>query len=260
MTSDLDVTNRFVLDFAEAYARERPGAVLLDYGCGAGAVVAAARAAGLNMFGADVYYSGSQTRQQAERAGLLGASIHEMRDGRLDFAGRAFDLVVNNQVMEHVEDLEATLDEIDRVLKPGGTLLSLFPSRDVFREGHIGIPFAHRLPKGSRLRFLYTWTLRSLGFGTWKDQAPTSRQWTIDKLKWLDTFTRYRPRRQIFAAFDRRFKSEFREPDYIRYRLRAHSRLAPLARLLDFPLAPALATAIFRKLAFLVIVSRKAAP
>ncbi len=257
MSADLDITNRYVLDFAVRFARQHPGAALLDYGCGAGAVVVAARAAGLDMYGADLYYEGSKSRVEAERTGLLGAAIHEMHGDRLDFPNGAFDLVVNNQVMEHVKDLDATLTDIHRVLKPGGTLLSIFPSRDVFREGHIGIPFAHRLPRGSRLRFLYTWALRSLGFGIWKEQAPTCRQWAIDKLHWIDTFTYYRSRREIAASFGL-FTNSFCEPDYIRYRLRAHPRLAPLDSLLDLPLAPALATAVFRKLAFLVIVSRKA--
>jgi SAM-dependent methyltransferase len=253
----MDVTNRFVLDFAERFARGRSGARILDYGCGAGALVATGRRAGLEMFGADVYYSGSQARGEAERSGLLGGAIQEIREGRLGFADSYFDLVTDNQVMEHVEGLDATLAEIHRVLKPGGTLLSLFPSRDVFREGHIGIPFAHWFAKGSRLRFAYTLTLRTLGLGTWKEQALTRRQWAIEKLQWIDAYTRYRSRREVFAAFDRYFRSEFCEPDYIRFRLRDGRLLAPLARLLDLPLVPAAATALFRKLAFLVMLSRK---
>jgi SAM-dependent methyltransferase len=252
----MDVTNRWVLDFVERFARAHGGAKILDYGCGAGGVVAAGRAAGLAMFGAEVYYGGSETRREAEQTGLLGEAIVEIRDGRLPFEDSTFDLVTNNQVLEHVEDLEAVLGEIRRVLKPGGTLLSLFPSRDAIREGHIGIPFAHWIRKGSRLRFAYTWGLRRLGLGKWKEQAPSCHQWAIDKLAWMDAYTHYRSRREIFAAFDRHFHTEFREPEYIRFRLRDDRRLAPFARLLDLPLVPAVAAALFRKLAFLVMVSR----
>ncbi len=268
----MDVTNRFVLDFAL-----RQGGRVLDFGCGAGAVVAAGREAGLDIHGADVYYAGSQTRADAERGGLLGSAILEIRDGRLPFPDESFDLVVNNQVMEHVADLDADLAEIHRVLKRGGTVLSIFPSRDVWREGHIGIPFSHWFRKNSRARFYYTWLLRSLGFGYWKEQAPSARQWACDKLAWIDAYTRYRSRTEIFRAYDRYFSNELREPDYIRYRLRStwrgpmardgrperppqgkalHHR-SFLARLLDVPGVPAVASALFRKLAFLVIVSRK---
>ena len=240
----------------ERFARARAGAKILDYGCGAGEVVAAGRAAGLEIFGADIYYGGSDAHKEAEQSGLLGEVIVEIRDGRLPFEDSSFDLVTNNQVMEHVEDLEAVLSEIRRVLKPGGTLLSLFPSRDVIREGHIGIPLAHWFRKGSRLRFAYTWALRKLGLGKWKEQAPSCHHWAMDKLEWIDKWTHYRSRREIFAAFGRYFRSEFREPDYIRFRLRDEERLAPFARLLDLPLVPAVAAALFRKLAYLVMVSR----
>ncbi len=254
----MDVTNRFVLDFAARYAREYPDARILDFGCGAGRLVQAGLNAGLRMDGADVYYGGSTTRAEAERSGLLGTAIREIHDGRIDYPEAAFDLVVNNQVMEHVEDLDAVLAEIHRVLKPGGTLLSIFPSRDVFREGHIGIPFAHRLPRGSRLRFFYTWALRSMGLGTWKQEAPTCRQWALDKLAWIDTYTQYRSRHDIFASFQRHFSNELRESDYIRFRLLDRPGRGAMARIAALPVVAPMARAIFRKLAFLVIVSRKA--
>jgi SAM-dependent methyltransferase len=185
--------------------------------------------------------------------------IREISDGRLPFPDGWFDLVVNNQVMEHVEDLDAALAEIHRVLKPGGVALSLFPSCDVFREGHIGIPFAHWFSKGSRLRFYYTWALRGLGLGTWKQEAPTCRQWAMDKLAWIDAYTHYRPRSEIFRAFDRYFENELRESEYIRFRLLDRPGRELVAGLLGYRLFSTAACAVFRKLAFLVIVSRKRA-
>ncbi|MDE3168442.1 MAG: methyltransferase domain-containing protein [Acidobacteriota bacterium] len=246
----MDVTNRFVLDFARRYADAQPGARVLDFGCGAGTLVEAGLAAGIGISGADVFYAGAEARPR-------GGAIHEIQGGRLPFPDASFHLVVNNQVMEHVEDLDAALGEIHRVLAPGGLVLSVFPSRDVFREGHIGIPFSHWLPRDSRARFYYTWVLRSLGFGTWKEQAPTARQWAIDKLHWIDTYTHYRTRREIFAAYGRYFTNETRELDYIRYRLLDRPGRGWIAAALRFPPAAWAARAIFRKLAFLVILSRK---
>ena len=257
--AEMDVTNRFVLDFAAQYARQHNGARVLDFGCGAGRMVQAGIAAGLEMAGADVYYGGSKTRAEAEESGLLGSAVREIQDGRLPFEDGTFDLVVNNQVMEHVEDLDAVLAEIHRALKPGGTVLSLFPSCDVFREGHIGIPFAHWMKRGSRLRLLYTWGLRSLGLGHHKNEAPTCRQWAIDKLAWIDTYTHYRSRREINSSFQRCFSNEFRECDYIRYRLLDRPGRRALAWFAGLPAIALVARAVFRKLAFLVIVSKKAA-
>ncbi|MCL5742709.1 MAG: methyltransferase domain-containing protein, partial [Acidobacteria bacterium] len=222
-------------------------------------VGAAGLVSGLDISGVDVYYGGSKTRAEAEQSGLLGTVIHEIQDGRIDFPDSRFDLVVNNQVMEHVEDLNTVLGEIHRVLKPGGEVLSIFPSSDVFREGHIGVPFAHWFRKNSRLRFYYTWALRALGLGTWKREAPTCRQWAVGKLRWIDTYTHYRRRSEIFRAFNRYFHSELRECDYIRYRLLNGPRLRYCAGLLNIPPVRPPACALFRKLAFLVIVSRKEA-
>lgn len=249
----MDVTNRFVLDFARRY----PDAAMLDFGCGAGELVQAARTMGLDMLGSDIYYAGSSTRAECAGRGLVGKYVLEGREGLIPFPEASFDLVVNNQVMEHVADLDKTLAEIHRVLRPQGTLLSLFPSRDVWREGHIGIPFSHWFKPGSRVRFYYTWALRSLGVGTWKQQAPTCRQWAVDKLAWIDNYTHYRSRAEILRAFDKYFHSEFQEADYIRFRLRDRRWRAPLAHLLDLPVVSWLGRAVFRKLAFFVIVSRR---
>lgn len=256
---NLDVTNRFVLEFSSGFARGHRGARVLDFGCGAGSLVAAGRAAGIEMYGADIYYGGSQTRADAEASGLLGTAIIENTGGRIGFPDRYFDLVVNNQVLEHVEDLEAVLREIHRVLKPGGRVLSIFPSRDVFREGHIGIPFSHWFRRDSRLRFYYTWALRDLGFGTWKEQAPSARQWAVDKLEWIDRYTHYRSRREIVETFGRYFRSEMRESDYIRFRLLDRPGRQWIAGAVRLPGAAAASRALFRKLAFLVILSEKVA-
>ena len=62
----MDVTNRFVLDFAQRFAREHPNACILDFGCGEGALVEAGIAAGLPMCGADVFYTGAAARPQLQ--------------------------------------------------------------------------------------------------------------------------------------------------------------------------------------------------
>jgi SAM-dependent methyltransferase len=233
---------------------------VLDYGCGAGRVVRHGRARGLDICGADVFYGGSESKAEAEASGLFGTVIRDMSsNGSIPFPDGFFDLVTNNQVMEHVEDLDKTLREIHRVLRPGGKVLSVFPSKDVWREGHIGIPFAHWFARGSGVRFLYTWALRAAGLGTWKEQAPTPRQWAADKLDWIDRWTRYRSRKEIFQTYGRYFRSETREKDYIRYRLRDHPSplREQLERTVEQPILSDAAVALFRKLAFLVIVSEK---
>jgi ubiquinone/menaquinone biosynthesis C-methylase UbiE len=141
----------YMVEFAEKYAANNPDATILDYGCGSGDVVIAGRERGLNFFGADVFYGGADSaKARIEKSGWMGVAIKEIVDGKLDFPDRQFDLVVCNQVFEHVEDLDAVLLEIHRVLKPGGDMLALFPVLDTWREGHCGIPFVTPLQKGYR--------------------------------------------------------------------------------------------------------------
>jgi SAM-dependent methyltransferase len=51
-----------------------------------------------------------------------------------------FDSVMSTQVLEHVKDLQFTVDEIDRVLKPGGTVVLAFP----FLYNEHGAPWDYR--------------------------------------------------------------------------------------------------------------------
>ena len=257
----MDVTNRFVLDFAELRAA-RPGARILDYGCGAGE--SGGGRAGRGLWRCSARMCSTAARRHGPKPSGPDdwvPSIHEMREGRLPFADGSFDLVINNQVMEHVEDLDAVLSEIHRVLKPGGALLSVFPSRDVFREGHIGIPFAHWFSKGSRLRFYYAWALRSTGLGH-VERAGAHRRAVGGRQAALDR----RPTHATVAGGDpHHVSSDISGASCGKQTTSAiacatRRALAPLARLLDVPgVAGGWPRALFRKLAFLVIVSRKEA-
>lgn len=181
---------------------------VLDYGCGAGRIVSLLRAERVDAFGCDVFYEGGDYSSQI----MSGAKpfVRRMDGNVVPFESNTFDLVVSNQVFEHVPDLDACLAEISRVLKPTGKILAMFPDRSCLREGHCGVPLLHWFPKKSRSRVYYAAAWRLLGFGYHKNNKPVM-QWSRDFCNWLDDWTHYRSAAEIRATFSRHLSP----PDHI---------------------------------------------
>jgi arsenite methyltransferase len=103
-----------------------PGSVVLDLGCGAGTdlLIAAqmtgpaGRAIGVDMTTAML----ERARSSAEAMGLEGVELHEALIESLPVEDAAVDVVISNGVIDLLPDKEVVLDEIDRVLRPGGRL------------------------------------------------------------------------------------------------------------------------------------------
>ena len=244
-TDALHFNHQYVLEFARRQCTGLTDPAILDYGCGSAQTVIAGREQGLNIFGAEVFHKGIEVRNKVAEAGLLGSVVREIKAGVIDFPDEQFNFIFSNQVFEHVKDIEKTLQEIQRVLKPGGAALHLFPSKDVWREGHCGIPFLHWFPKNSRLRYPYAFTLRRLGLGSFKRSS--YREWVLRKLDYLDHFCFYRSRKSIYALFNKYFDIALIEDDYLRARL-GQSRLRGLAPIVQWPILKPLAMETFRKL------------
>ncbi|HZE04633.1 MAG TPA: methyltransferase domain-containing protein [Solirubrobacteraceae bacterium] len=106
--------------------RIEPGRVVLDLGCGAGTdlLIAAqmtgprGRAIGVDMTAAML----ERTRASAAAMGLTNVELHESLIESLPLEDSSVDVVISNGVIDLVPDKEAVLDEIDRVLRPGGRL------------------------------------------------------------------------------------------------------------------------------------------
>ena len=177
---------------------------VLDYGCGTGEIVLELLEGNVDAFGCDIFYGGAD-RLSSVPTELLESGVIRVMDGSvIPFDANSFDFVINNQVMEHVENLDAVLAEIHRVLKPGGAVLSLFPTKEVWHEGHCGIPLLHRLSKG-RARLYYASALRMLGIGYSKDKYPGVMCWSQHWCEYLDRWTHYRTGREIDSAYSKYF-------------------------------------------------------
>lgn len=63
-----------------------------------------------------------------------------------------FDLIISNQVLEHVMDKPTFFEKLNKNLKLSGNSFHLFPALDVFWEWHIHVPFAHWFKSEKSLR------------------------------------------------------------------------------------------------------------
>lgn len=104
-----------------ALANVQPGERALDLATGTGDIGFATAALGAKTIGLDI------THRMLQLARRRGAAIDLINGDiiALPFTSAAFDLVTTGYGLRNVPDLDAAIDEIARVLKPGGRLLSL---------------------------------------------------------------------------------------------------------------------------------------
>lgn len=107
---------------------------LLDCGCGTGGYLAALNAVkGIKAHGLE--YEQDKYNQALER-GIPESSITLGDIQDLPFESESFDAVLLNEVLEHVPDHDEGLQEVYRVLRPGGVILVFSPNRCYPFETH----------------------------------------------------------------------------------------------------------------------------
>jgi SAM-dependent methyltransferase len=142
------------------------GRRVLDLGCGLGEYVRAFERHGARALGCDIAAS---RLVEARKRGLAlerpsRAEYLAAAGERLPFADGSLDVIVLNEVIEHVDDDRETLREVSRVLKPGGICILYAPNRLYPFETHgiyLGkryvfgnIPFVNWLPDVARRRLV----------------------------------------------------------------------------------------------------------
>lgn len=95
----------------------RPGAVLVDVGCGAGLLAPYLPGRGYRHIGVDL------TRSALEQAEAHGVTVINGDATALPLARGSADVVVLGEILEHVPDWSRVVAEACRLLRPGGTLV-----------------------------------------------------------------------------------------------------------------------------------------
>jgi 2-polyprenyl-3-methyl-5-hydroxy-6-metoxy-1,4-benzoquinol methylase len=151
------------------------GAVGLDLGCGQGSYAIELARRGFRVSGVDPSVAQIQTaRENVRKAGLQ----LDLRTGTLieqRFPDATFDFIYSINVLHHItskEDREATLDEVARILRPGGVFIlqEINVSNPLNRLYMSYIfPLINRIDDGSELWLLPT-RLPEVTAGSWAEE------------------------------------------------------------------------------------------
>ncbi len=173
----LNVLRRYVPGF------EIEGAPVLHIGCGDAGVIIALAEAGARVAGLELDTASLRRgRVRAEEHGVRVALAEGVAED-LPFPDASLDLVILDNVLEHVTERPRTLNEIRRVLRPGGLLYMVTPkplsAYSLWNDPHYDLAGLVLLPR--RLQILYFEKVRGGGKGTY-DVGIIPTRWRLKRL------------------------------------------------------------------------------
>lgn len=126
---------------------------LLDFGCGApkSLLLKKLKERGFckNLFGVDVIPT------QNINNSLSKINIQNIEPYQKIPFEEGFDLIICNQVFEHIEKIDIIFKQLSENLNKGGLIIAAFPTKEIILEPHIKLPLFHRIRKNSFLYNLY---------------------------------------------------------------------------------------------------------
>jgi SAM-dependent methyltransferase len=184
--------------------RNPEGVRVLDVGCGRGDTVAWLLSRGWDARGVDA--SRAYLERGQDYLHLRGYDPSRLQlllnDFTYPFPDASFDLVLSDQVIEHVSNLDAFGREVARVSKLGAAGLHIHPAKWRPIEVHMATPFAHWLPKGPARRAAIASALRlGLAAPYFKDLSQRDRAEIFILFNETETF--YRSLKQTVATLER---------------------------------------------------------
>ncbi len=108
------------------------------------------------------------------------------------FDDEFFDIIISNQVGEHLGNHDHFFSEIARCLGPRGYSANLFPLKHVVMEWHVLVPFAHRIKNYDLLKAVIA-AFSRLGLGAVRRKAPsvTLEEFSASQAEYVVKYTRY---------------------------------------------------------------------
>jgi len=205
---------------------------VLDVGCGDGNLIGYLHdwLPSLNptirfeLYGLDVYDHGVQ------QTGFIQKALESLsqKDPDVDWSSRIslisqneiwpykdnfFDVIISNQVLEHIQNHDAFFSEIYRTLREDGYSVHLFPLSHYLYEGHLRLPGVHKI-KNYDILYKCIYHLSRFGLGKYHLQKASHislGEWSEQHADYLNYFTNYLSYDTMLSVGKRhRFRVTFR--------------------------------------------------
>ncbi|MCK9300914.1 MAG: methyltransferase domain-containing protein [Bacteroidales bacterium] len=159
---ELAITSKkFFIPYIERFYKLKPGDEVLEVGCGDGGNLLPFAERECNVLGVDISEvrindAINYFRDAGAKGNFIASDFFKLK---LNKQKKRYDLVVSNDVYEHIIDKRMFLNEIKEILNPGGVFFISFPAWQMPFGGHQQIsknkiishlPFIHLFPN-----FLY---------------------------------------------------------------------------------------------------------
>ncbi|MBU6142090.1 methyltransferase domain-containing protein [Patescibacteria group bacterium] len=113
-----------VVDNLKKYLNKNPNDIkILDFGCGSGLFVEELAGIGYDPYGIDI---SSEAIAFGRSRGIK--NIKTISSHKVEFDNNTFDAILALDVLEHLENEDWAIKEIERVLKPGGFFIIMVPA------------------------------------------------------------------------------------------------------------------------------------
>lgn len=120
----MQVRRTIVMDTLTKYSgKKQEDTKLLDFGCGSGYFVEVLAKDGFDAYGLDI---SSEAVNFGQSQGIKNLGVIDAH--QINFPGKTFDVVLTLDVLEHLENSDWALAEMERVLKPGGIVIVMVPA------------------------------------------------------------------------------------------------------------------------------------
>lgn len=139
-----------------------PNPKILDFGCGRCQLIDLLKKniPSADLYGVDIYKDYNFYNQIKEKHNNL--TILNIKPYEEFLVDERFDLIISNQVFEHINKLETIYKFFKKIMNNSCFIIAAFPTKEIIFEPHLRIPFVHLISKDSPFLKSYLYSFNTI--------------------------------------------------------------------------------------------------